>query len=76
MSNKDHETCVKLAEWYAAIHPRRIDIVGDFGGKQLFLIDGDSLLHYSVTTSKVDYDGKINMHRSLITIFRQFLFCY
>ncbi|KAI0443539.1 hypothetical protein F4803DRAFT_574291 [Xylaria telfairii] len=56
MSNKGHETCVRLAVWYAAIHPRRIDIVGDFGGKQLFLIDGDSLLHYSVTTSKVDYD--------------------
>ncbi|KAF2968035.1 hypothetical protein GQX73_g5541 [Xylaria multiplex] len=56
MSNMDHETCVKLAEWYASLRPRRVDIVGDFGGKQLFLVDGDSLLHHAITVSAVDYN--------------------
>ncbi|KAI1820932.1 hypothetical protein F4861DRAFT_32189 [Xylaria intraflava] len=55
MPSKSDTTHQKLAEWYEAIHPRRIDIVGDFGGKQLFLIDGDSLLLYSLTTSGVDF---------------------
>ncbi|TGJ82191.1 hypothetical protein E0Z10_g6577 [Xylaria hypoxylon] len=68
MSNMDHETCVKLAEWYAAIHPRRIDIIGDFGGKQLFLIDGDSLLHYSVTTSAVDYDVGFQLLHAIFAV--------
>lgn len=59
MSGEDFETCATLAAWYATIVPRRVDIVGDFGGKQLFLIDGDSLLLYNITTSGVDYDGKM-----------------
>ncbi|KAI8953917.1 hypothetical protein F4801DRAFT_66209 [Xylaria longipes] len=68
MSNIDHATCVKLAEWYAATHPRRIDIVGDFGGKQLFLIDGDSLLLYSVTTSVVDYDVGFQLLHAIFAV--------
>ncbi|KAI1746596.1 hypothetical protein F4782DRAFT_43365 [Xylaria castorea] len=68
MSKIDHETRVKLAEWYAATHPRRIDIVGDFGGKQLFLIDGDSLLHYSVTTSLVDYDVGFQLLHAIFAV--------
>ncbi|KAI1117584.1 hypothetical protein F5Y14DRAFT_354734 [Nemania sp. NC0429] len=56
MSSEDHETCEMLAAWYATTFPRRVDIVGDFGGKQLFLIDGDSILLHSITTSGVDYD--------------------
>lgn len=59
MPNEDDETRAKLAEWYGALLPRRVDIVGDFGGKQLFLIDGDSLLIHSVATSAVDYDGNM-----------------
>jgi hypothetical protein len=59
MPKKYGETHMQLSRWYEAIYPRRIDIVGDFGGKQLFLIDGDSLLLYSITTSKVDFEGEM-----------------
>ncbi|KAJ8133051.1 hypothetical protein O1611_g576 [Lasiodiplodia mahajangana] len=59
MPDQDRETYAKLAEWYAGILPRKVDIVGDFGGKQLFLIDGDSLLLHCITTSLVDYDALI-----------------
>ncbi|KAI0873640.1 hypothetical protein GGS24DRAFT_517356 [Hypoxylon argillaceum] len=61
MPNEDDETRAKLAEWYGALLPRRVDIVGDFGGKQLFLIDGDSLLIHSVATSAVDYDAGLQL---------------
>ncbi|KAI0809733.1 hypothetical protein GGR55DRAFT_689435 [Xylaria sp. FL0064] len=52
----DYEAVTRLAKWYAARYPRRVDIVGDFGGKQLFFVDGDSLLLHSITTSAVDYN--------------------
>ncbi|KAJ2991681.1 hypothetical protein NUW58_g2432 [Xylaria curta] len=66
MSDRAHEKLAKLAEWYATIHPRRIDIVGDFGGKQLFFVDGDSLLLHCVTASAVDFDIMI-LHNVIIT---------
>lgn len=67
MSSEDYATCAALAAWYATTLPRRVDIVGDFGGKQQFLIDGDSLLLYSITTSGVDYDGKMKPWSHTIT---------
>ncbi|KAI0529833.1 hypothetical protein GGR58DRAFT_495528 [Xylaria digitata] len=68
MSNIDHETCVKLAEWYASLRPRRVDIVGDFGGKQLFLVDGDSLLHYAITISVVDYNVGFQLLHAIFAV--------
>ncbi|KAI1433428.1 hypothetical protein GGR50DRAFT_668519 [Xylaria sp. CBS 124048] len=55
MSGESDEASRTLARWYEAIHPRVIDIVGDFGGKELFLIDGDSLLLHCLTESGVDF---------------------
>ncbi|KAG9307133.1 hypothetical protein G9A89_016961 [Geosiphon pyriformis] len=34
----------RLNKWYSNVNPRYIDLVGDFGGRELFIIDGDSLL--------------------------------
>ncbi|CAG8615451.1 503_t:CDS:2 [Ambispora gerdemannii] len=34
----------KLQKWYNRTRPRYIDLVGDFGGRELFIIEGDSLL--------------------------------
>ncbi|KAJ3570966.1 hypothetical protein NPX13_g5546 [Xylaria arbuscula] len=53
----DDDVSAELAEWYSTARPRRVDIIGDFGGKDLFFIDGDSLLLHSITASKVDYDA-------------------
>ncbi|KAI1125731.1 hypothetical protein F5Y10DRAFT_246440 [Nemania abortiva] len=68
MPNKDHKTSVKLAEWYAGLHPRWVDIVGDFGGKQLFLVDGDSLLLHSITISAVDYDVGLQLLHAIFAV--------
>ncbi|KAI0116408.1 hypothetical protein GGR51DRAFT_316756 [Nemania sp. FL0031] len=74
MSDQDRDIYAKLAEWYANILPRRVDIVGDFGGKQLFLIDGDSLLFHCITTSGVDYDVGFQLLHAIFAV-ESFLRC-
>ncbi|KAI3338523.1 hypothetical protein F4824DRAFT_82965 [Ustulina deusta] len=68
MSNMDHQSGVKLAKWYATLQPRRVDVVGDFGGKQLFFVDGDSLLLHGVTTSAVDYDVGFQLLHAIFAV--------
>ncbi|KAI1287759.1 hypothetical protein F5Y03DRAFT_113782 [Xylaria venustula] len=68
MANMDHENGAKLAKWYSTLYPRRVDIIGDFGGKQLFFVDGDSLLLHSVTTSGVDYDVGFQLLHAIFAV--------
>ena len=35
-----------------------IDLVGDYAGKELFLIEGDSLLRQSFEDERIDFDGE------------------
>ncbi|RDA94870.1 hypothetical protein CP533_4278 [Ophiocordyceps camponoti-saundersi (nom. inval.)] len=52
-----------LTSWYESISPLRVDIVGDFAGKELFAIHGDSLLLHCLKQSKVDFtDGFQLLH--------------
>ncbi|CAH1763007.1 4789_t:CDS:10 [Entrophospora sp. SA101] len=44
-----------LNEWYSNLHSRYIDIVSDYGGSELFVLEGDSLLF------KILYDPKTNL---------------
>ncbi|KAI1344818.1 hypothetical protein F5Y15DRAFT_6383 [Xylariaceae sp. FL0016] len=55
MENKPRETS-PLVVWYSRLHPRRVDVVGDFGGNELFLVHGDSLLLHCISSSCVDFD--------------------
>ncbi|KAI2622822.1 hypothetical protein GGS21DRAFT_343625 [Xylaria nigripes] len=68
MSSKQDKTCQQLARWYNSIYPRRVDIVGDFGGKQLFLIDADSLIHYCLTTSAVDFQDGFQLLHAIFSV--------
>lgn len=36
---------------------RRVDLVGDYAGKELFLLEGDSLLLRCFNDPKLDFDG-------------------
>ncbi|CAG9999568.1 unnamed protein product [Clonostachys byssicola] len=47
------EALVLLKTWYAHLRPNTVDIVGDFAGKELFLIHGESLLRHCL--DKVDF---------------------
>ncbi|KAF5637108.1 dead deah box helicase [Fusarium sp. NRRL 52700] len=45
-----------LLDWYGALEPLTVDIVGDFAGRELFLIHGEALIRYCIVDSKVDFD--------------------
>ncbi|KAI1364578.1 hypothetical protein F5Y08DRAFT_204635 [Xylaria arbuscula] len=64
----DDDVSAELAEWYSTARPRRVDIIGDFGGKDLFFIDGDSLLLHSITASKVDYNVGFQLLHAIFAV--------
>ncbi|KAI0397969.1 P-loop containing nucleoside triphosphate hydrolase protein [Xylariaceae sp. FL0594] len=43
-----------LQEWYSAILSRRVDLVGDYAGNELFIVEGDSLLLHCFTDPRID----------------------
>jgi hypothetical protein len=36
-----------------------IDLVGDYAGKELFLVEGDSLLRECFEDERIDFDSKL-----------------
>lgn len=48
----------ELHEWYHKLRPLTVDIVGDFAGRELFAIHGESLIRYCLIEARVDFDGK------------------
>lgn len=59
MANKESDAASStsqnaLLEWYARIYSRRVDIVGDYAGNELFLVDGDSLLLHCFADDHLD----------------------
>lgn len=51
----------RLLAWYTKVLTRRVDLVGDYAGNELFLIEGDSLLLHCLSISKVDLGGTSNV---------------
>ena len=47
--------------WYAKVLTRWVDLVGDYAGNELFLIEGESLLLHCFSISKVDLDDTSNI---------------
>ena len=50
-----------LRSWYSARRPLFVDLVGDFCGRELFLLDGDSLLRHILNDDNLDFQGKIGL---------------
>jgi hypothetical protein len=48
-----------ITNWYDCCRPLFIDLVGDYAGKELFLIEGDSLLRECFEDSRIDFKGKL-----------------
>jgi hypothetical protein len=46
--------------WYDSSRPMWIDLVGDYAGRELFLVEGDSLLRECFEDERIDFDGKFN----------------
>ncbi|GKU11604.1 unnamed protein product, partial [Fusarium langsethiae] len=45
-----------LLDWYKDLQPLTVDIVGDFAGRELFLIHGEALIQYCLIEARVDFD--------------------
>lgn len=43
---------------YGRLSVRRVDLVGDYAGQELFLVEGDSLLLRSFSDADLDFDRK------------------
>ncbi len=47
----------KVLSWFDERTPRIIDLVGDYAGKELYFIDGDSLLRACFEDDRIDWTG-------------------
>ena len=52
-----------LKNWFRSLYPTKVDIVGDFTGKERFAIHGEALLAHCLHTMKVDYASVFDLIR-------------
>ena len=45
--------------WYDKGRPMWIDLVGDYAGRELFLVEGDSLLRECFEDKRIDFHGNL-----------------
>jgi hypothetical protein len=45
-----------VLQWYSRVFSRRIDVIGDYCGHELFLIEGDALLLHCFSDQHIDFD--------------------
>ncbi|KJK73724.1 helicase [Metarhizium anisopliae BRIP 53293] len=57
-----------LLHWYKSLSPLRVDIVGDFAGKELFAIHGDSLMLHCVINARVDYTNGFQLLHAIFAV--------
>ncbi len=56
--------------WYAACRPRFIDLVGDYAGRELFLLEGDSLLRECFSDDRLDFHDGFQMLHAVFVVER------
>ncbi|KAF4979437.1 hypothetical protein FZEAL_4361 [Fusarium zealandicum] len=57
MGSSNEPSAETLLKWYSDQHPLTVDIVGDFAGRELFVIHGESLMRHCLYEAQVDFDG-------------------
>ncbi|KAI9723453.1 MAG: hypothetical protein M1828_004183 [Chrysothrix sp. TS-e1954] len=45
-----------INRWYRNVSARRVDLIGDYAGNELFLVEGDSMLQRCFADDKLDFD--------------------
>ena len=55
----------QLKSWLRSLAPTKVDLVGDFAGKERFAIHGEALLAHCLHTMKVDFDCMFGPIRAL-----------
>lgn len=46
-----------ILDWYGKLPARRVDLVGDYAGQELFVVEGDGLLLRCFDDPKIDFTG-------------------
>ena len=63
MATADDDVVVRATSsvlaWYDTGRPMWIDLVGDYAGRELFLVEGDSLLRECFEDQRIDFDGNL-----------------
>jgi hypothetical protein len=61
---------ISITTWYATCHPRFIDLVGDYAGRELFLLEGDSLLRECFSDDRLDFHDGFQMLHAVFVVER------
>ena len=46
-----------VLKWYNDLNPRYVDLVSDYAGREVFLIEGDSMLLDCFADGLIDFEG-------------------
>jgi len=57
-----------VLHWYSRVYSRRVDIVGDYAGNELFLIEGDSILLNCFNDKHIDFDPGFQLLHATYTV--------
>ncbi|SPO02147.1 related to antiviral protein and putative helicase [Cephalotrichum gorgonifer] len=57
-----------MLTWYRSLVSHKVDVVGDFAGKELFVIHGDSILLHCLGSAKVDYDHGFQLLHAIYAV--------
>ncbi|KAF8446567.1 hypothetical protein BDZ91DRAFT_753278 [Kalaharituber pfeilii] len=60
----------KLESWFSTLLPIRMDVVGDFAGRELFVIEGDSLLRIAFSDERIDMGEGLQVLHSVYVVER------
>ncbi|KAG9254633.1 DEAD/DEAH box helicase [Emericellopsis atlantica] len=72
MASSNVQERQQLLNWYANLRPDTLDIVGEFAGRELFVVHGESLIRHCLTDSKVDYNNGFQLLHAIFAV-EQFL---
>ncbi|KAA8565170.1 hypothetical protein EYC84_010910 [Monilinia fructicola] len=59
-----------ILSWYDETRPMWIDLVGDYAGKELFLVEGDSLLRECFADERIDFQNGFQLLHAVYVVER------
>lgn len=57
-----------VLKWYSHLYSRRVDIVGDYAGSELFLVEGDSLLLNCFSDKHIDFESGFQLLHAVYSV--------
>lgn len=64
----NHSQVSQLLDWYQSVHARRVDLVGDYAGSELFVVELDSLLLHSFSDELLDFKDGLQLLQAVHSV--------